>query len=70
MLLFSNVNTLKANEIRWNDIKYNRHNANYSGIINICYLILNDLLMTFTSSPALTKTLKPSPFILTVSIPI
>ena len=46
MLLFYNVNTLKANEIRWNDIKYNRHNANYSGIINICYLILNDLLMT------------------------
>ena len=41
VLLFSNVNTLKVNEIRWNDIKYNRHNANYSGIINICYLILN-----------------------------
>ena len=46
VLLFSNVNTLKVNEIRWNDIKYNRHNSNYSGIINICYLILNDLLMT------------------------
>lgn len=36
VLLFSNVNTLKVNEIRWNDIKYNRHNSNYSGIINIC----------------------------------
>ncbi len=46
VLLFCDVNLLQPNEIRWSDIKYNKNNTNYTGIINLCYLVLNDLLMT------------------------
>lgn len=45
-ILFSDVDIIHPRNINWKNIKFNRNNRNYIGIINICYLILNDLLMT------------------------
>lgn len=46
MVLFSDVDVIEINKIRWRNIKYNKSNTNYIGIINICYLVLSDLLLS------------------------
>ncbi|MGM9532445.1 5-methylcytosine-specific restriction endonuclease system specificity protein McrC [Intestinibacter sp.] len=46
MFLFSDVDLIGVDKIRWSDIDYNRNNKSYISIINICYLVLNDLLLS------------------------
>ena len=46
MFLFSDVDLIEVEKIKWRGIAYNRNNKSYVAIINICYLILNDLLIS------------------------
>ena len=47
--VYSLLNTIdilnNVSQIRWNKITYNRNNKNYKFIINLCYLIINGLLV-------------------------
>lgn len=45
LLFFDNVDLLELSEINFNTIKINRKNRNYELIMNLCYLILEGLLM-------------------------
>lgn len=46
MFIFSDVDLIQVDKIKWSNIEYNRNNKSYTGIINICYLVLNDLLLS------------------------
>lgn len=46
LLYFSAVDTLNPFDIKWANIKYNRNNATYKMLINICYLVVEALLPT------------------------
>jgi 5-methylcytosine-specific restriction enzyme subunit McrC len=46
LLYFSAVNTINPFDIKWANIKYNRNNATYKMLINICYLVVEALLPT------------------------
>jgi len=46
MQYFHAVDTLNPREIQWTGIKYNRNNATYKMLINICYLAFEALLPT------------------------
>jgi 5-methylcytosine-specific restriction enzyme subunit McrC len=43
---FSTVDTIKPRDIRWGRIQYNRSNATYQMLINLCYLVFEALLPT------------------------
>ncbi len=44
--LMNSIDTLKdISLIRWNSISYNRNNKNYKFVINVCYMIINGLLV-------------------------
>ena len=45
MLYFSNIDILDIKTIKWSQIKYNRNNASYKFLINICKFILEGLLI-------------------------
>ncbi|PYG84910.1 5-methylcytosine-specific restriction enzyme subunit McrC [Ruminiclostridium sufflavum DSM 19573] len=49
MLYFTNVDEIIPNKIKWSSIKYQRNNSTYKMLINICYLIINGLLLTETN---------------------
>lgn len=46
MIYFQNVDTLHPSSIRWNMLKFQRNNRNYQMLMNVCYFVLNGLLMT------------------------
>jgi len=46
ILFFSNVDTLEPSAINWHNLHFNRTNASYRMLMNICYLLLHDLLLT------------------------
>ena len=46
MLYFSHIDTLDAKSIRWDRLQYQRNNKNYQILLNICYFIIDKLLMT------------------------
>jgi len=46
MLYFYAVDTVDPHSIRWSSIRYHRNNATYKMLINICYLVINGLLLT------------------------
>jgi 5-methylcytosine-specific restriction enzyme subunit McrC len=46
MLYFYGVDTVDPHSIRWSSIRYHRNNATYKMLINICYLVINGLLLT------------------------
>lgn len=46
MLYFNAVDTVDPHTIRWSSIRYHRNNATYKMLINICYLVINGLLLT------------------------
>ncbi|HHV71865.1 MAG TPA: 5-methylcytosine-specific restriction endonuclease system specificity protein McrC [Clostridia bacterium] len=46
MLYFSNVDEVDPRRIQWSNIKYHRNNATYKMLLNICYLIIEGMLMT------------------------
>jgi len=43
---FRNVDEINPSKIQWTGINYNRNNATYKMLINICYLVINGLLLT------------------------
>jgi len=46
MLYFSNVDEVNPRRIKWSSIRYNRNNATYKMLLNICYLVIEGMLMT------------------------
>ena len=46
LLFFGNVDTLSIHHINWSGIKYNRNNATYKMLINICYFVIEKMLQT------------------------
>lgn len=46
MLFFSDVTEIKPDAINWSSIRYQRNNQNYRMLINICYLIIDSLLLS------------------------
>jgi 5-methylcytosine-specific restriction enzyme subunit McrC len=46
LLFFSEVDKLEPSAINWQKLNYNRNNASYRMMMNICYLVLNELLLT------------------------
>ena len=46
VLFLSNVETLEPSTINWRSLHFNRNNASYRMLMNICYLVLHELLLT------------------------
>jgi 5-methylcytosine-specific restriction enzyme subunit McrC len=46
LLFFSNVDILEPLAINWQRLNYNRNNASYRMMMNICYLVMHELLLT------------------------
>jgi len=46
ILFFSEVNALEPSAINWHGLRYHRNNASYRMLMNICYLVLHELLLT------------------------
>jgi 5-methylcytosine-specific restriction enzyme subunit McrC len=46
ILFFSRINELELSAINWHGFHYNRNNASYLMLMNICYMILRELLLT------------------------
>lgn len=46
MIYFSDVEEVNVHSISWNSLRYNRNNATYKMLINICYLVINGMLLT------------------------
>jgi len=46
LLFFSGVDILEPLAINWQKLNYNRNNASYRMMMNICYLVLHELLLT------------------------
>lgn len=46
MRYFNNVDEVNPRHIQWTSIKYNRNNATYKMLINICYLVICGMLLS------------------------
>lgn len=46
LLYFKDVDEVIINNISWTSLKYNRNNVNYKMIMNVCYLIVEGLLLS------------------------
>lgn len=46
LLFFSEVDFIEPGQIRWNQLVYHRNNRTYQLLMNICYLVIKDLLQT------------------------
>lgn len=46
LLFFSNVDTVNCKTIDWSRLQYNRNNASYKMLMNICYLIIKGMLLS------------------------
>ena len=46
LLFFSNVDTINCRSIDWSRLQYNRNNASYKMLMNICYLIVKGMLIS------------------------
>lgn len=46
MLYFSNVDEVDPRRIQWSGIRYHRNNATYKMLLNICYLVIEGMLLT------------------------
>lgn len=46
LLFFSNVNVIDCKSIDWSRLQYNRNNASYKMLMNICYLIVEGMLIS------------------------
>lgn len=49
MLYFSNVDLIDCKVISWGRLQYNRNNVSYKMLMNICYLIINGMLISDSS---------------------
>ena len=45
-VFFGNIRLIQPDHIAWNRLIYQRNNRNYELLLNICYLVLNDMLQT------------------------
>lgn len=46
MLYFSKVDEVDPRRIQWSGIRYHRNNAAYKMLLNICYLVIEGMLLT------------------------
>lgn len=46
MLYFVDVDEVNPRRIQWSSIKYHRNNATYKMLMNICYLVIEGMLLT------------------------
>ncbi|QSX05599.1 5-methylcytosine-specific restriction endonuclease system specificity protein McrC [Sedimentibacter sp. zth1] len=46
MLYFENVDFIQPRSIVWSNIQYSRNNSTYKMLMNICYLVINGLLIS------------------------
>lgn len=46
MLFFKNINTIDPSAIKWSMLHFQRNNHNYKMLLNICYFVLESLLLT------------------------
>ena len=46
MMFFSEIELIDPNQIWWNQLIYHRNNQTYLILMNICYFVLNDLLLS------------------------
>lgn len=46
LLFLSNVNTINCKTIDWSRLQYNRNNVSYKMLMNICYLIVDGMLIS------------------------
>lgn len=46
IIYFSNVDEIELKFIHWETLKYNRNNATYKMLMNICYLVVKGMLLT------------------------
>ncbi len=46
LLFFHDVETIDPNTIRWNTLRFHRNNRHYKMLINICYFVLEGLLIS------------------------
>lgn len=46
LLFLEKVDGIAVSDIRWDVLNFNRNNASYKMLLNICYLIINGLLMS------------------------
>ncbi len=46
LLFLQRVDSIPLREIRWNSLVYNRNTVSYKMLLNICYLIINGLLLS------------------------
>ncbi|MCK5848057.1 MAG: 5-methylcytosine-specific restriction endonuclease system specificity protein McrC, partial [Caldisericia bacterium] len=46
MLYFHEVDFIDASAIQWNKLQFQKNNHSYKMLINICYFVLNSLLLT------------------------
>jgi 5-methylcytosine-specific restriction enzyme subunit McrC len=46
MLYFSNIDEIDPCRIQWSGIRYHRNNATYKMLLNICYLVIEGMLLT------------------------
>lgn len=48
LLYFSKVDHIECKRVRWSSIQYNRNNQSYKLLMNICYLVLEGMLISET----------------------
>ncbi|MDD2503896.1 MAG: 5-methylcytosine-specific restriction endonuclease system specificity protein McrC [Clostridia bacterium] len=46
MLYFADVDEIDLRRVQWSSIKYHRNNATYKMLLNICYLVIEGMLLT------------------------
>ena len=46
MLFLSEIDVLQPSEINWRSLNYHRNNATYKMLMNICYFVIHDMLLT------------------------
>ena len=46
ILFFDGVEAIEPTSIRWDMLRYQRNNKNYEMLINVCYFVLDGMLMT------------------------
>ncbi len=46
LLYFSNVEAINCRTINWSRLQYNKNNSSYKMLMNICYLIVNGMLIS------------------------
>ena len=46
MLFFANVDSLDPKSIKWSRLRFDRNSRTYQMLLNICYFVIKDMLMT------------------------